>query len=82
MHSLAKALDSEKQLANEALRLHEQAKTHHDAAVAHYLEEEFMEKQTETIRKLAGHTNDLKSMLNRDAPLSVFLFDEYLSKVV
>ncbi|KAJ8686348.1 hypothetical protein QAD02_022142 [Eretmocerus hayati] len=47
LHSLSKALDSEKQLATEALRLHSQAKHHGDAAAAHYLEEEFMEPQTE-----------------------------------
>jgi len=80
IHSLAKALDSQKQLATEALRLHTQAKHHQDAAAAHYIEEEFMEYQSEIVRKLSGYTNDLKSMLNRDAALSVFLFDEYLKK--
>jgi ferritin heavy chain len=88
LHSLAKALDSQKQLANEALRLHTQAKNHQDAAAAHYLEEEFMENQSEVVRTLAGHTSDLKNLLNRDSKsatncdgsLSVFLFDEYLKK--
>lgn len=82
LHSLAKALDSQKQLAEEALRLHDQAKHHQDAAAAHYLEEEFMEPQTEIVRTLAGHTSDLKNMLNRDAPLAVYLFDEYLQKIL
>ncbi|KAL7302442.1 ferritin heavy chain A [Trichogramma pretiosum] len=82
LHSLAKALDSQKQLANEVLRLHNLAKNHQDAAIAHYLEEEFLEKQTEEIRNLAGHTADLKNLLNRDAPLAVFLFDEYLQKAL
>lgn len=83
LNSLAKALDTEKQLAEEALRLHAQTQNHpkQDASVAHYLEEEFMEPQAETIRKLAGHTNDLKSLIaDRDSSLSVFLFDEYLKK--
>lgn len=82
LHSLGKALDSEKQLASEALRLHTQAKNHQDAAIAHYLEEEFMEPQSEAIRNLAGHTSDLKNLLNRDAALATFLFDEYLQKIV
>ena len=82
LHSLAKALDSQKQLATEALRLHTQAKHHGDAAAAHYLEEEFMESQSDVVRTLAGHTSDLKSLLNRDAPLAVFLFDEYLRKTL
>ncbi|XP_033208248.1 uncharacterized protein LOC117167431 isoform X2 [Belonocnema kinseyi] len=83
LNSLAKALDTEKQLAEEALRLHAQTQNHpkQDASVAHYLEEKFMESQAETIRKLAGHTNDLKSLLaDRDSSLSVYLFDEYLKK--
>ena len=83
LNSLAKALDTEKQLAVEALRLHIQSHNHpkQDASVAHYLEEEFMESQAEVIRTLAGHTSDLKSLLrDRDASLSLFLFDEYLKK--
>lgn len=81
--SLAKALDTEKVMAEEALRLHAQTQNHpkQDASVAHYLEEEFMEPQAECIRKLAGHSNDLKNLLkDRDASLSIFLFDEYLQK--
>lgn len=82
LHSLSKALDSEKQLAVEALRLHTQAKHHQDAAIAHYLEEEYMEPQSEVVRALAGHTNDLKNLLKRDGALGVFLFDEYLQKTL
>ncbi|XP_058807317.1 ferritin light chain, oocyte isoform [Phymastichus coffea] len=82
LHSLAKALDSQKQLASEALRLHTVAKQHNDAAIAHYLEEEFMESQSEAVRTLAGHTSDLKNMLNRDAALATYLFDEYLQKIL
>ncbi|XP_051162923.1 uncharacterized protein LOC127282608 [Leptopilina boulardi] len=83
--SLAKALDNEKKLAEEALRLHAQTKNNpkQDASVAHYLEEEFMESQADCIRKLAGHSNDLKNLLqDRDASLSIFLFDEYLQKTL
>jgi ferritin heavy chain len=79
---LAKALDSQKQLAAEGLRLHTQAKKYQDAAVAHYLEEEFIDHQSDVVRTLAGHTSDLKNMLHRDAPVAVFLFDEYLQKTL
>lgn len=85
LNSLAKALDTEKQLADEALRLHAQAQHHtkQDSSVAHYLEEKFFESQAECIRNLAGHTNDLKNLLvDRDASVSIFLFDEYLKKIV
>lgn len=82
IHSLAKALDSQKLLANEGLRLHNAAKEHKDAAIAHYLEEEFLESQSDVVRTLAGHTSDLKNLLNRDAPLAIFLFDEYLQKTL
>lgn len=85
LNSLAKALDTEKQLADEALRIHGQAQHHtkQDAAVAHYVEEQFMESLTERVRDLAGYTNDLKNLLTeREPSVSVFLFDEYLKKVL
>lgn len=81
--SLAKALDTQKQLANGALRIHAQAQTHnkHDASVAHYIEEQFLESQTERVRDLAGYSSDLRNLLTeRDPSVSVFLFDEYLQK--
>ena len=36
------------------------------------------------MRKLAGYTSDLKNLLSesKQASLSLFLFDEYLQKVV
>jgi len=86
LNSLAKALDSQKQLADEALRIHAQAQHHaskQDAAIAHYIEEHFMESLSERVSQLAGYSNDLKNMLEeRDASVSVFLFDEYLSKIL
>jgi len=85
LNSLAKALDSQKQLADEALRIHAQAQHHtkQDAAVAHYIEEHFVESLTERVRQLAGWSNDLKNMLKeRDASVSVFLFDEYLKNAL
>ncbi|XP_014227554.1 soma ferritin [Trichogramma pretiosum] len=79
LHSLARVLDSESRLANEALRLHTLATDHEDGAAAHFLEEELIRKQSEMIRDLAGYTSDLKKLLRqRDAPLGVYLFDDYL----
>ncbi|XP_012270083.1 ferritin light chain [Orussus abietinus] len=85
LNSLAKALDTEKQLAEEALRIHTQAQHHtkQDASVAHYIEEQFFEKQADCVRTLAGHTNDLKDLLgDRDASVSVYLFDDYVKKTL
>jgi len=45
--------------------------------------EHFMESLTERVRQLAGWSNDLKNMLKeRDASVSVFLFDEYLKNAL
>lgn len=85
VNSLARALDIEKQLAEEALRIHSQSLHHpkQDAAIGHYLEEEFMESQAQTIRNLAGHTSDLKNLLaSKEASLALFMFDEFLKKAV
>ncbi|XP_034950716.1 ferritin, lower subunit [Chelonus insularis] len=86
INSLARALDTEKQMANEALHIHNIAEHHankHDASVSHYIEEKFIEPQAETIRTLAGHTNDLKRLLSdNDAAVSLFMFDEYLKSTL
>ncbi|KAL2722492.1 hypothetical protein V1478_009355 [Vespula squamosa] len=86
INSLAKALDIEKQLAEEALNIHSKAQHHtkQDPSIAHYVEEQFMEQQADCVRQLAGHINDLKKLLltDHDASISVFLFDEYLKKTV
>jgi len=49
-----------------------------------YLEEHFIHCQAENVHKLAGYTNDLKCHVpkNKQASLSLFLFDECLQKVV
>lgn len=81
--SLAKALDTQKDLAKEAMRIHEEAQPHnkHDPAVAHYIEEKFFESHTKCVRDLAGYTNDLKNLLTEHNPsVAVFLFDEFLKK--
>lgn len=83
--SLAMALDMHKELAESALNIHAESHMHmkdkSDAAVAHFIEEEFFEAHTDTVRDLAGYTNDLQKLLTeRDASVSVFLFDEFLKK--
>jgi len=85
IQSIAKALDIEKQLALEAFHIHNEASQrhsgNHDPEIAHYIEEEFVEGQAGTVRKLAGYVADLNSMLSGpDGTLSLFLFDEYLQK--
>lgn len=85
LQSLGRALDIEKSLAKEAFDIHKDASGHrqerHDPEIAHHLEEEFMEKHRETIRKLAGHAKDLTSLLNGpDASVGLYVFDEYLQK--
>ncbi|KAI4500999.1 hypothetical protein M0802_003802 [Mischocyttarus mexicanus] len=84
IHSLSKALDIEKQLADEALYIHSKLQhSKQDASVAHYLEEQFMEYQADTVRQLAGHISDLSKLLTgHEASVSVFLFDEYLKKLL
>nr|ATU82881.1 secreted Ferritin-like protein [Pristhesancus plagipennis] len=88
LESLSRALDMYKSLAEKAHSIHSEVtrrKTdYHDAETLSYLEKEFVHKHADTIRDLAGHTNDLSSMLmdTADSSLSVFLFDEYLQKLV
>ncbi|KAJ8961790.1 hypothetical protein NQ318_021392 [Aromia moschata] len=85
LQSIAKALDMEKKLAVEAIRIHSEAtrknSKFHDPEISYHLEHEFMPKQRDIIRKLAGYTTDLSSLLDGpDSSLSLFLFDDYLTK--
>lgn len=87
INGMAFALDTEKSLALEAHSLHERYshanhKARYDAEVAHYLEEKFIEEQAGTVRKLSGHINDLRKLLDEavDTSLSLYLFDDYLQK--
>jgi len=52
--------------------------------VSSYLEEHFLHRHADSVRQLSGHANDLKRLLseNKQASLALFLFDEYLQKVV
>lgn len=90
LNALALTLDYEKTLALEAHRIHERYshakhQPDYDPEVAHFIEEEFIENQATTIRKLSGYTNDLKKLLKEykdtnDVSLSLYLFDDYLAK--
>lgn len=55
----------------------------YDSALAHYLEEEIVEKKTENIRSLVGHVNDLQKLFKNENSIysmSLYLFDQYLQK--
>lgn len=89
LYALALALDSEKQLGNDAIKVHQHAshmnhkedKSWYDPELTQFMEEKFLEKQASTIRKLSGYANDLKRLMQvNDPSLNVYLFDEYLAK--
>lgn len=86
IESLARGLDTQKKLAEEAHRIHAEVIRHHqayhDPEVASYLEEKFMHRQADKVREFAGLTSDLKKLISepKQASLSLFLFDEYLQK--
>ncbi|KAH8409717.1 hypothetical protein KR222_002761, partial [Zaprionus bogoriensis] len=87
LESLARALDNEKELTQNAIHVHTSA-THgstqnreHDPEMAHYLQENFLTKQAASVRQLSGYANDLSKLVSVKEPsLSVYLFDEYLQK--
>ncbi|XP_017770329.1 PREDICTED: ferritin light chain, oocyte isoform [Nicrophorus vespilloides] len=85
IETLAMALDIEKDMAHDANKIHSEAShknnDHYDPEVLQYIEEEFAERQAESIRTLAGHTTDLKKLLSGpDSSLALYLFDEMLQK--
>ncbi|XP_076293519.1 ferritin 2 light chain [Lasioglossum baleicum] len=97
LKSLALVLDKQKRLAEDAFRIHSSALSgyvhntpdgvqkprSHDPAIAHYIEERFLEAHTERIRDLSGYITELKDLSlsgDNQIPVSVFLFDEYLQK--
>ncbi|XP_078036120.1 ferritin 2 light chain isoform X2 [Augochlora pura] len=87
IESLALVLDHMKELAREAVKIHSDASStsHSDPAVAHYIEEKFLEAYTERIRDLTGYITELKELLyTKDIchPNNIFLFDEYLQKIL
>ncbi|KAL0281216.1 UNVERIFIED_CONTAM: hypothetical protein PYX00_002271 [Menopon gallinae] len=81
LESLAKALDIQKSMAVEANRIHLVA--NRDAEVMSHIENTYVHKLRDSIRELAGHSNDLKNLIasNKQNSLHVYLFDEYLQKL-
>jgi len=88
LEALARGLDTQKKLAEGAFAIHSVATRRpegsHDPEVSSYLEEHFLDRHADNVRKLAGYANDLKRLLSEEnqSSLSLFLFDEYLQKVV
>lgn len=94
VRSLKEAIALEKDLSKKAFKIHSHFSSHKgaeindlDAGVAHYVEEKFIEDQSETIRKLTGYHNDLSTLLgnekctkSKNGALACFMFDEYLQK--
>ncbi|XP_063216310.1 ferritin light chain [Bacillus rossius redtenbacheri] len=85
--SLSRALDVEKSLAEEAHNIHSEVmrrrENYHDPEVGAYLEDEFLHREADRIRELAGYFNDLEHLVEaKDPSLSVFLFDEHLNSIV
>lgn len=88
--SLKLALDYEKLLADESHRIHKKIShahpeklTEYDPDVAHFLDEEVIEYQSGTLRKLSGYIHNLKNILGEEHTknLGLKMFDEYLEKV-
>lgn len=86
--SLKLALNYEKILATEAHKMHKKIShtgesNHYDPDVAHYLDENLIEYQSGTIRKLSGHIKNLDDILGEPGTkdLGLQMFDDYLDKV-
>uniref|UniRef100_U5ER51 Ferritin n=1 Tax=Corethrella appendiculata TaxID=1370023 RepID=U5ER51_9DIPT len=87
LQSMAIVLENEKFLAKTAHHIHQTVShanhtTHYDPALGHYIEENFLEDQADTIRQYSGYANDLKHFMQEkhNVALSLYLFDEYLQK--
>ncbi|XP_061385195.1 ferritin light chain [Danaus plexippus] len=88
LEALAHALDAQKEMAERAFYIHQEATRNnhktHDAEIAQYLEEEYIEDHAKIVRDLAGYTTDLKQFITansgQDLSLALYLFDEYLQK--
>lgn len=89
LSSLKVALGYEKILADESHRIHKKISHAHDKGaaydpdVAHYLDEEIIEYQSGTIRKLTGYIHNLHSIIEESntKDMGIHMFDEYLNSV-
>ncbi|RNA21358.1 ferritin [Brachionus plicatilis] len=77
LESLEAALELEKRVNDSLLKLHSLASQHTDPHLSDFLEEEFLDEQVESIKKLG----DLITKLKRAGPegLGEFLFDKELN---
>ncbi|KXJ75427.1 ferritin light chain [Aedes albopictus] len=88
LSSLKVALGYEKILADESHRIHKKISHAHDKGaaydpdVAHFLDEEIIEYQSGTIRKLTGYIHNLHSIIEESntKDMGIHMFDEYLDK--
>lgn len=88
LSSLKFALDYETKMATESHRIHKKISHAHDKGlaydpdVAHYLDENIIEYQSGTIRKLTGYIHNLDSILaeSNTKDMGLHMFDEYLAK--
>ncbi|XP_062560899.1 ferritin light chain-like [Armigeres subalbatus] len=88
LSSLKVALGYEKILADESHRIHKKISHAHDKGqaydpdVAHFLDEEVIEYQSGTVRKLTGYIHNLHSIIEEanTKELGIHMFDEYLDK--
>jgi len=85
LESLAKAVDMQKQLAQDAFQIHEEVtrrhENTHDPEISSYIEEKFAHKHADKIRQLSGHVADLSKLLSgNDHSLAMYMFDDYLQK--
>lgn len=85
MESLVKAFQIEGRLTNQTIEIYSFAhhQHHYDPSVSYFIQEKFMEQQTNYMRLLAGYINDLKLLLmSKNPSVAVFLFDEYLKSTM
>lgn len=89
LSSLKVALGYEKILADESHRIHKKISHAHDKGaaydpdVAHFLDEEIIEYQSGTIRKLTGYIHNLHSIIEESntKDMGIHMFDEFLNSV-
>lgn len=89
--SLELAVDYDQFLAEESHRIHRKISqaqdsegSRYDPDVAHFLDEQFIQPQSDTIRKLAGYFYKLRRITEDIPPLKrlvIHSFDDYLNKV-
>lgn len=83
--AIARALDIEKELAEDAFSIHAEAShkrsDSHDPEISDYIEHEFVHKQAKLVREITGYASNLSKTLDGpDHSIGMYLFDGYLQK--